>query len=211
MNDFVGVSGMAGDALLILDHLGIRAAHLLGHSMGGFIAQELAMRQPLRVRSLVLAATACRISPKNSRLFIRWRDDRAKEGELEQWFREIFSWLFTRSFMENKGEVAAALEYAMGYPYPQSSTAFAQQVRAMEEFDLSEDLPSLTPPTLVITGREDLLFPPESAAALARLIPSAEVATIENAAHSIHPEQPERFCRAVIPFLEKSTNGECRE
>ena len=202
MDEFVSISRMADDCLLLLDYLEIPAAHVLGHSMGGFIAQELSLRHPQRVLSLVLAATACRNSSRNNALFADWAATRAT-ADREQWFRGICYWLFTEHFYEDALQVSAAVVAAVDYPYPQSSTAFANQVRALAAFDRSNDLSKVTQPTLIISGSEDILFSPESATTLMRLLPAARTVTIRAAAHSICWEQPEACCRAVVAFLEE--------
>ena len=202
MNDFASIGDMADDCGRLLDHLGLGASHVLGHSMGGFIAQELALRQPHRVISLILAATACRNSPRNNALFADWVDNHTSGANLEQWFRAVFYWLFTPRFFDDRLNVAAAVDYAIDYPYPQSSAALANQVRAMAEFDRSGATAKIMLPTLVITGIEDILFPPETADILVQLLPAARLETIRNAAHSIHSEQPDAFCRAIITFLD---------
>jgi pimeloyl-ACP methyl ester carboxylesterase len=208
MDDFVSIGDMADDCGRLLDHLGLGASHVLGHSMGGFIAQELAHRQPHRVISLVLVATVCRNSPRNNALFADWVDNHTNGANLEQWFRAIFYWLFTPRFFDDRHNVAAAVDYAIDYPFPQSGAALANQVRAMAAFDRSGDISTITLPTLVITGSEDLLFPPETADMLVQLLPTARLETIRNAAHSIHSEQPDAFCRAIITFANEGSTFE---
>ena len=205
MDDFVSIGDMADDCGRLLDHLGLGASHVLGHSMGGFIAQELALRQPHRVLSLILAATACRNSSRNNALFADWVDNYTSGANREQWFKAIFYWLFTPRFFDDRHNVAAALTYALDYPFSQSGAALANQVRAMAAFDRSGDISTITLPTLVITGSEDLLFPPETADMLVQLLPAGRLATIRYAAHSIHSEQPDAFCRAIITFLDEGS------
>jgi pimeloyl-ACP methyl ester carboxylesterase len=205
MNDFVSIGDMADDCGRLLDHLGLGASHVLGHSMGGFIAQELALRQPHRMISLILAATACRNSPRNNALFADWVDNYTNGANREQWFRAIFYWLFTPRFFDDRHNVAAAVNYAIEYPFPQSGAALANQVRSMTAFDRSGDISTITLPTLVITGSVDLLFPPETADVLVQLLPAGRLETIRNAAHSIHSEQPDAFCRAIITFLDEGS------
>ena len=205
MDDFVSIGDMADDCGKLLDHLGLSTSHVLGHSMGGFIAQELALRQPHRVISLMLAATACRNSPRNNALFADWVDNHTSGANLEQWFRVVFYWLFTRRFFDDRHNVEAAVDYAINYPFPQSSAALANQARAMAAFDRSGDISMITAPTLVIAGSEDVLFPPEAADMLVQLLPAARLETIRNAAHSIHSEQPDAFCRAIITFFDEGS------
>ena len=118
-----------------------------------------------------------------------------------QWFRTIFYWLFTEGFFENAEAVDAALRYAVDYPYPQSEIAFRKQVEAIAGFDCFEQLSGVTAKTLVVSGQEDIIFPPEVSAALAQTIPGAAFSIIEHAAHSIHMEQPQAFSDRIVDFL----------
>lgn len=97
--------------------------------------------------------------------------------------------------------VADAVRYAIEYPYPQSKGAFANQVQAIAEFDCQKELPAIRQKTLVVCGKEDLLFPAEESLKVLQKIPDTEVAVIEGAAHSIHMEQPTPFTECVLQFL----------
>ncbi len=118
-----------------------------------------------------------------------------------QWFRTIFNWLFTEHFLQNEDELDAALRYAVDYPYPQSAIAFRKQVEALTGFDCFEQLSGVTAKTLIISGQEDILFPPDAAASIAKAIPGDIFSMIEHAAHSIHMEQPQMFTDGVLDFL----------
>ena len=196
-----GIGDMADDCRLLLDHLGIARAHLLGHSLGGFIAQELALRHPQRVASLLLAATACRTTPRENRLFACWVGDPCRKSAPDRWYREIFRWLFTGRLLGDPERVAALLDAALSHPYPQSGGDFDLQVRAMATFDRCGELAAIGAPALVLAGSEDILFPPAYSAMLAR-IPGARLTVIGDAAHAIHLEQPGAFSREVAAFLD---------
>ena len=93
------------------------------------------------------------------------------------------------------------VRYAVEYPYPQSAIAFRNQVNAMASFDCTEALSVVAATTMVISGKEDLLFPTEVCARLAQSIPGAAISVIDNAAHSIHMEQPLAFTECILEFL----------
>ncbi len=195
------IGQMADDCRALLDHLGVAAASVLGHSMGGFVAQECAIRYPGRVTKLILAATSAHSNARNTALFADWAAYRYSGMDLALWFRNIFYWIFTRRFFDNQEAVAAAVRFAVEYPYPQSAVAFEKQVAAVREFDCRKSLPGIEAQTLVICGREDLIFPPEDCLAVLQAIPGARVAFVENAAHSIHMENPAAFTECVRRFL----------
>ena len=89
------------------------------------------------------------------------------------------------------------MAWALNYPWPQSARAFRRQVDAVIAYDGSADVGAITVPTLVVAGREDILYPAEECEAFARRIPGEAFTVIEGAAHAVHTEQPGAFVDAV--------------
>jgi len=195
------VDAMAGDCVALLDALGIERAHVLGHSMGGFVAQRLAATQPSRVDRLVLAATGVRSGARNTALFTDMAAMYDAGTDRERWFRQLFCWIFTARAFDDPAFIDMVLRWSIDYPYPQTARGFRRQVGALATFDGSRDLARIAAPTLVLGGREDLVFPPAVLEALAAGIPGAKTAMIDRAAHSIHSEQAKAFVDAVVAFL----------
>ena len=200
-NARISIQQIADDCMKLAKHLGLSAVNLLGHSMGGFIALDLAIRYPDSINMLILAGSSASNSKRNDSLFFDWASCLKSGMDAELWFRNVFYWLFSARFFENEAAVNDALRYAIEYPYPQSANALRNQVEAIADFDCTEHLSGITIKTLVISGKEDLLFPPEVSARLAKAIPGAVFSMIENAAHSIHMEQPRAFTDRVLEFL----------
>ncbi len=196
-----GIRQIADDCMALAKHLGFSSFNLLGHSMGGFVALDLAARYPDIVDKLILAGTSTSNPKCNDVLFSDWVSTLESGMDKMQWFRSIFYWLFTEQFLKNEDAVDAALHYAVDYPYPQSAVAFRKQVEAISGFDCFEQLSIITAKTLIISGQEDILFPPDASASLAQAIPGAVFSMIEHAAHSIHMEQPQVFTDHVLDFL----------
>lgn len=197
----VSIDAMADDCAALLAHLGLERVAVLGHSMGGFVAQRLAARHPAFVGRLVLVATGSAPSPADLALF---RDLAARLDAGEdpaRWFRRFFDAIFTRRFLADPANVDAATRWALDYPYRQSPRAFRRQVDAIAAFDGGADLARIAVPTLVIAGAEDVLFPPAEGQALAARIAGARFLAIEGAAHAVHTEQPKAFVDAVTRFL----------
>lgn len=192
---------IADDCIGLIRHLGLASVNVLGHSMGGFVALDLAVRYPGCVDKLILAATSASNSRRNDALFATWASELESGMRLEPWFRNIFFWLFTARFFENETTVNDAVRYAVEYPYPQGAIAFRKQVEAISDFDCTEGLGGITAKTMVISGKEDLLFPTAACARLARSMPGAAISEIDNAAHSIHMEQARAFTDRVLGFL----------
>ena len=192
---------IADDCIALARHLGFSSFNLLGHSMGSFVAMDLAVRYPSAIFKLILASTSISNSRRNNALFSDWVSTLESGMDKVQWFRSIFYWLFTEQFFENKDTLDAALHYAVDYPYPQSEVAFRKQVDAITGFDCFQQISNITAKTLIISGQEDILFPPDASASIAQAIPGAIFSIIEHTAHSIHMEQPRVFTDRVLDFL----------
>ncbi len=194
------IVSMADDSMALARHLQLAKVDIVGHSMGGMIAQACAMHHPHQVDRLVLAATAPVNSARNNDLFATWATmfdtvDRAT------WFRNLFYWVFSARFFDDRAKVEALVQLASGYPLQQSALALRNQVAAVAAFDASGELASIAAPTLVLAGTEDQLFPVAGSAAFARALPQASFIAVDGAAHSIPNEFPAQFTRAVLDFM----------
>ncbi|MBI1846817.1 MAG: alpha/beta fold hydrolase [Candidatus Rokubacteria bacterium] len=192
---------MAGDTAGLMDRLGIERAHVLGVSMGGMIAQELALAHPGRVLSLQLHCTHPGNDGYMTALGDAWGTVRASLP-LEQAQRTIFLWLFGHTTYNERPEfVEAILAGALANPYPQSLAGFRGQSAAVQAFSTRDRLPRITAPTLVSVADEDVLVPARFAREIAARIPGAELATIARAGHVYFWEMPEEFNRMCLEFL----------
>jgi 3-oxoadipate enol-lactonase len=194
---------MADDTAGLLDALGIERAHILGLSMGGMIAQELALKYPKRVKSLVLAATAA--SPYAWATHLLGAMLRlAQEGVTPEALTALrVSWLFTDNFFENPELVRTVIDTMVANPHPQPMHAYARQFAAANEHDTRRRINQITAPTLVLVGREDILLPVEMSEELAAGIPNSELAVLEGGGHGFQVEIAGRFNQAVMDFLAK--------
>jgi len=197
----VSMALLADDCAALMEHLGVAEAHVLGHSMGGFIAQELAARDPDRVDRLILVGTALENTARNDALLLGMARSLGSGADREAWFREFFRWIFTARLLQDEAAVTEALRLAVEYPYPQTPEQFRRQVEAVVRFD-PVDPSRIGAKTLVMTGSEDLLFPPEQGRILAEELPDAEFLQVPGAAHAIHVEAPDAFVGAVLRFLD---------
>ena len=204
----IDIGTIAEDCIALIEHLALGPVHLLGHSMGGLVALEMAARHPQQVGSLILAGTAASICPRNRALFRDWAESRRAGLSLMAWFRGLFYWLFSPRLFDDPAALRAALQAALDDPYPQSPDAFARQVEAMAAYDGNEATLHIGARTLVIAASDDILFPPTGCAELAGVIREAELVRLDGAAHAMHWEQPGAFCRRVIDFLHRS-DPEC--
>ncbi len=197
----ISIPAMADDCLALIHYLGLGAAHVLGHSMGGFVAQDLAIRHPQCVDRLILAGTSSFCSQRNKALLQDWTEIRESGLALEPWFRYLLYWALSPHFFETPATIDAAVREAVDYPYPQSPAALRGQVRAIVEYDGTARLSGIKAKTLVLAAQDDLLFPPLVCAQLAQHIPGASFANIEGVAHAMAVENPRAFMEKVFDFL----------
>jgi len=198
----ISIQHITNDCIALVRYLGLSSVNLLGHSMGGFVALDCAVRYPEYVDKLILSGTSAFNSKRNNALFLDWVSYLESGMDLALWFRNIFYWIFSRRFFEDKEVVNDAIRFAIEYPYLQSRIAFKNQVKAIEDFNCLEGLPGIRSKTMVICGEEDLLFPPEECGnLLSKAIPNAKLSLISNAAHSIHIDNPQAFTDCIQGFL----------
>ena len=196
------IQHIADDCMALVNFLGLPSVALLGHSMGGFVALDCAIRYPEYVSSLILAATSACNSERNNALFLDWVYYLESGMELEYWFRNVFYWLFSERFFKDKEALNNAVLLAIEYPYPQSISAFKKQVNALKESNFLERLPDVKSKTLIICGKEDLMFPPEESRTLFNAIPGSIFSVIEHAAHALSLENPRAFTHGILNFLD---------
>ncbi len=197
----ISIPLMAEDCHALIKNLGLSRVNVLGHSMGGMIALELAKTHPGCLDKLILASTSCNISSRNRSLFLNLADSMLSGMEAALWFKNFFYWLFSRRFFDNETALLEAVRYAVEYPYPQSVGCFVKQVLALVDYDCTEGLSKITAKTMVIIGDQDILFYPEESQRLAQDISDATLCLLQDSAHAIHIEQPLKFSESVIKFL----------
>lgn len=196
---------MAFDAVAVLDQEGIDRAHVVGASMGGAIAQTLAIDHPDRVASLTLACTACRNHAWRRELLLRWADIATEQG-VAAMSREAARWMIgPRSFRRLLPAFGALGPLALG----RAAHAFVSQVHAILTADESyaERLAEVAVPALVLVGNQDILTPRGDSEELAERLPDAELVVISGAAHGFMVEHASTFNRVLLDFLARVNAG----
>ncbi len=179
---------LADDALAVLDALKIETAHVVGLSLGGAVAQELALARPDRVRSLALLSTFAAQDPRSRALLESWRVIYPLTAQSrDAWEKQAYAWLFTEKFWRSEANVRAALRFARTQPF-QTVQGFQGQVDAALAHDARDRLGALRVPAAVIHGALDQLSPVANGEELARLIPDAELTVIPGVGHAVNLE-----------------------
>jgi pimeloyl-ACP methyl ester carboxylesterase len=201
------IATMAGDTVGLMDALGIDAAHVLGLSMGGMIAQEIALRHPARVRSLQLHATLARPDAYLRALVAAWRPGRAQLPR-EATVRSSMLWLLAaRTYEERPDFVEALVQASLANPHPQSLTGYLRQGDAILGHDTLDRLGQIRGPVLVSVADEDSLVPPRFSRELAARIPGATLRVVPGAGHGYFWERAGEFNAMCLEFLESTASG----
>jgi pimeloyl-ACP methyl ester carboxylesterase len=199
------MADMADDAAGLLGHLGIDSAHVYGVSMGGMIAQELALRHPQRVRSLVLGCTSpCLLAIPPSEKAVR---DITEAEELP--VREAFertAWMgYSDAFLATgKDDLWLRAQAEAGLMPPLE--AWRRQYTAVAGFDARARVDQIRAPTLVMTGDDDPLVPPENSHFLAERIPGAELTIFPGGRHAFNVEFDEESNATVLDFVRRHSS-----
>ncbi len=195
------VRDMAEDLAALLDVLGIDRTHLLGISMGGFIAQEFALAHPERVDRLVLACTAFG-GPEMVPIPEETRRLMAPDPSLqpEERIRKAMAPAFAPGYAEAHPEVVDEI-VRMRLAALQPPEAWLRQALAVASFDSSTRLGELSVPTLILHGDQDRVVPVENGHLLAQRIPGSRLLLLPGGGHLVFIEQAERFNQMVLAFL----------
>jgi 3-oxoadipate enol-lactonase len=193
---------MADDVLAVLDHADVPSAHIIGASMGGALAQILAIRHPERVASLTLACTACNNHPWRRELLLEWVEIAEAQG-MQALGRATMRWMMgPRSLRRWAPALGLMAPLLLGAPV-HGFVAQANAILAQSDEDLPDQLRSITAPTLVVVGNQDILTPRGDSEEIAERISGAELAVIAGAAHGLMVEHGTTFNRVVSGFVSR--------
>ena len=195
----VSVEAMADDAAAVLRALEIPSAHVAGFSGGSLIAQELALRHPVRVRSLVLQSTWSAMDGyfRQWGRFIRWLIDAAPS---ERAFLEGFYLDMYTPRAHNDGTVAQVIEDVLAFPHKQAPEDMQRFLDAFLQHETGDRLHEITVPTLVLAGGLDTTSRPDLCRAVAEAIPGAQFEVLEEESHQPFQEVPEQWNARVDSF-----------
>lgn len=193
---------MADDAAALLRHLRIGRAHVVGASMGGTIAQELALRHPRLVRSLTLLCTWVEGDARFLHTVEAWMSLAYRVPVEERYRHVLYPWLFTPRFFAAKENVEIAFQRALAYPHQTKAEAIERQGRGILAWNGTRvrRLSAIRVPTLVLVGRDDILTPPAFSKALAKGIPRARLVVLPGG-HGFFLENADQVNRRILRFL----------
>ncbi len=191
------IAEMAADALGLLDALEVERAHVLGISMGGMIAQELALAHPGRVRSLAIGCSYCGgpgsqlMDPTDFQVLAA----ALASGDRERVYRAMWELNLSPGFRADESRYAEFHEMASALPVARRTVEL--QLQAIVAHDTSARLPGLTVPTLVLHGTEDRILGVANGRQIASLVPGSRLKIFERTGHLFWWEHPERAAELV--------------
>lgn len=204
----ITIEAMAADALALMDAAGWRSAHVVGHSMGGVIAQQLAFDAPSRVRSLSLWCTFAR-GKEGARPTPRviWLSLRSRLGTRAMRRRAFLDMLFPREFLRaaDLAALAARTGAIVGRDLADSPAIMMKQLGALGRHDGAARLAELKSiPALVVSGRHDPIALPRFGRQLAELLPRARYEEFADAAHGVTIQEPVRVNARLRAFIRET-------
>jgi 3-oxoadipate enol-lactonase len=200
----ISTEDMARDTLALMDEVGIDRAHVVGRSMGGAIAQHMALMQPERVHTLVVLASFAKLDPvgvrvlTNMRQVLEWRDDWADHA------RHSVANFVSPAFFNENPDTIAQIEGLIGGE-TRLPACYIRQNHACLEHDTLDRLAEITCPTLILAGGSDPICSLTSTRWMQDGFPNAESVIFEGSSHFFLIEQPERFMEVMGNWLAKHT------
>lgn len=195
------VADMARDVVHALDAAGLGRAHVFGMSLGGMIAQRLAIHHRSRVDKLVLGCTTAGGRYSERAALTTWlRLATAGAGGVEAAVVAQARYVLSQPFRRDNPQVVDRW-IQIAREQPTSTVSLVLQAAAALGHDSYEELPRITAPTLIISSDEDLLVPPSNSRVLARRIKGAEIVWLPRSAHDFATERPEELSQILQAFL----------
>lgn len=194
------IAQMAGDVVALLDRLEIAKAHVLGFSMGGYIAQEIAISYPGRVEKLVLMNTAASIDGYARSIVHSLVDIRRSNMSREQQVRNMAHLLYSPELLDDETRFEKSIQNSLANPYAQQDHAFIRQAQAVLGFDAASRLSKVKAPTLVLTSTDDVFVPARNGQKIAKGISGATLKALPGG-HVGFIEYPGEYNAAILEFL----------
>ncbi len=191
---------MADDVVALAQALGLEKPHIIGISMGGTIAQQVAIRHPDKLSKLGLVATTYFWRQRTIQglgAILKMREAGVSD-ELQM--DAVLPWIFGQDFLSVPKNIAVFKELKKSNPHPQSLENQQRQFKMLEHFNSAKRLKDITAPTLVMYGDEDLLSLPHESEYLASEIQDASLHEF-SCAHAIPAELPDEFVEVVCDFF----------
>jgi len=197
----VTTADLAADTLQLMDHLGVPRAQVVGRSMGGAIAQHMALQAPGRVVSLALCASFAQLDPLGRRVLLNMREALEWRMNWADHARHSVQNFVSAEFFNRHPERVAQIERLLGGE-KRLPACYIRQNEACQNHDTIGDLHRILQPTLIMGGDSDPICSLTSTRALGAGLPNARTEIFSNASHFFLMEQPEKFMQLLTAWLQ---------
>ncbi|MGF1741919.1 alpha/beta hydrolase [Vibrio profundum] len=195
---YFSVDTMAEDTITLMKQVGFESAFIVGHSMGGAIAQVIAHRYPRYTTSIVLMNTFIKLNNAAKAAFVKVEDHYEKGSSPAEIMDHIIPWVFSDSFIT--GEILALIRDAsMQDTHPQTAMGYHRQMKALCDFNSSTWVSDVALPTLVIGSTNDITATEEESKQLHQRIRNSKLAILQGG-HASTVEQPQELLTMLRAF-----------
>jgi len=201
------IPDLTQDALGLIDSLSISRPHVVGMSMGGLIAQNMALQRPKAVGCLILVGSFAKTSSRGD-LVQETRKILQKCLQPYEYFLVQATWMFGPKTLRKSGFAEKYARTAADNPHPQAKHAFEQLAEGVSQFDTREQLKNISQPTLVLVGEDDIMATPSQSRVLAQGIPGAEMEVLPEMGHFCTVmEGAKELAERVDRFIKRADGG----
>lgn len=200
LDEPVRTQDLARDTLALMDHCEIEKAHVVGRSMGGAVAQHMALMSPERIVSLALCASFAQLDPLGRRVLLNMREALEWRMNWADHARHSVQNFVSAQFFNQYPERVAAIELLIGGE-TRLPACYIRQNEACQQHNTLPDLSRILQPTLVMGGDSDPICSMTATRALVNGLPNAELEIFEGASHFFLMEQPDKFNRRLLNWL----------
>lgn len=197
----LSINLMADDIITMCEKLDLKKPHIVGHSMGGSIAQTIAARYPEKISKLALLTSSAKWREVMLFAFETLLQMRKDNINFDLIFAASLPWIFSNDFLANKQKINLYKKSIVENPYPQTISDQARQFNMLREFDGREQLNNIHAPTLVISGLQDIVSLSGDSQLIANQIQQAKLVTLD-CAHGITIEVPQKLSEILLSFLQ---------
>ncbi|WP_210242866.1 alpha/beta fold hydrolase [Pararhizobium mangrovi] len=197
----VTTGDLARDTIALMDRLGIENAHVVGRSMGGAIAQIVALQRPDLVRSLVLCASFAKLDPMGVRVLTDMREVLEWRGDWADHARHSIANFVGSHFFNTERDQIARIEALIGGE-TRLPACYVRQNHACLAHDTLADLAGIACPTLVMGGTQDPICSPTATGWMSERLAASRTIMFEGCSHFFMMERPQMFMRELVAWLE---------